>query len=103
MLEAAEEALRDSQTGRDSFLSDRKERSLILLDLIHLCESADRLSARTKKANSTVNWSRLSRLRNQGIVHNYPEADLEDIWRFVNQELPRLRRQLSRLEIPEGE
>jgi uncharacterized protein with HEPN domain len=61
------------------------------------------MTVRTKKANPRVDWSRLSRLRNEGLVHDYPEADLEDIWRFVRSELPKLRRQLSRLSIPEGE
>jgi hypothetical protein len=41
MREAAEEALRDSQAGHERFLNDRRERSQVLLDLIHLCESAD--------------------------------------------------------------
>jgi uncharacterized protein with HEPN domain len=104
MIEAAEEALRDSRVGRSRFFDDRKERSVILLDLIHLCESADRLSARAKKANPQVDWLRLSRLRNKGLVHDYPDVNLEDVWRFVCHELPRLRRQLARLKLlePEG-
>ena len=97
MIEAAEEATRDSAGGREEFMSDRRSRSVVLLDLIHLTESADKLSAGFKKAHPDVDWKRLSDLRNRGLVHDYPEADLEDIWKFVREELPRIRRRLARV------
>ena len=103
MIEAAEEGLRDAACGREEFLSDRRSRSVILLDLIHLTESADRLSVAFKKANSGINWKRLSELRNRGLVHEYADADHEDIWRFVREELPKLKRRLGRVSFREQE
>jgi len=100
MIEAAEEAHRDSETGREMFMNDRRSRAVLLLDLIHLTESADRLSAGFKKANPAIAWSRLRELRNEGLVHDYPEADFADIWSFVRNELPKLRRQLNRVGYP---
>jgi uncharacterized protein with HEPN domain len=73
----------------------------VLLDLIHLTESAEKTSAGLKERNPTVPWARLSRLRNRGLVHDYAEADLEDIWAFVREELPRIRRKLDRLSYSE--
>ena len=97
MIEAAEEARRDSEIGEKAFINDRRSRAVLLLDLIHLTESADKLSAGFKNANPAIDWRRLRDLRNEGLVHDYPEADFGDIWNFVRSELPKLRRQLDRV------
>ena len=101
MTQAAEEAKRDSERGREAFLEPGLIQKAVLLDLIHFTESAGKVSSGLKKANSNVNWERLSRLRNRGLVHDYAEVDLEDVWAFVRRELPRLRRQLNRLTYPD--
>jgi len=101
MLEAAEEAIRDAACGHAEFVSDRRSRSVVLLDLIHLTESADKLSVAFKKLNPGIDWRRLSELRNRGLVHEYPDVDIEDIWRFVREELPRLKRRLGRVSFRE--
>jgi uncharacterized protein with HEPN domain len=100
MIEAAEEARRDSEIGQEVFMNDRRNRAVLLLDLIHLTESADKLSVGFKKSNPTIGWRRLRELRNEGLVHDYPEADFADIWSFVRNELPKLRRQLNRVSYP---
>ena len=100
LLEAAEEVSRDAAEGKSVFLNDRLTRSTIILGLIHLTESADKLSKGFKRANTQVNWSRLRDLRNEGLVHGYPDADYDDLWRFIHVELPALRRQLSRPKRP---
>lgn len=103
MVEAAEEAKRDAAGGKSTFLEAGLVQKAILLDLIHLTESAEKTSAGLKKRNPTIPWARLARLRNRGLVHDYAEADLEDIWAFVQQELPRIRRRLDRLRYPDEE
>jgi uncharacterized protein with HEPN domain len=100
MIEAAEEAKRDASAGKASFLESGLVQKAVLLDLIHLTESAEKASAGLKNRNPSIPWARLSRLRNRGLVHDYAEADLEDIWAFVREELPRIRRQLDRLSYP---
>jgi uncharacterized protein with HEPN domain len=102
MIEAAEEAMRDASTGKAGFIEGGLGQKAVLLDLIHLTESAERLSRGTKTLNPQIPWQRLNRLRNGGLVHDYTEIDLEDVWAFVRVELPRLRRQLDRLKYSEG-
>jgi uncharacterized protein with HEPN domain len=97
MIEAAEEAKRDSAGGKGAFLKAGLVQKAVLLDLIHLTESAEKTSASLKKRNPTVPWARLSRLRNRGLVHDDAEVDLEELWSFVREDLPRIRRQLDRL------
>jgi uncharacterized protein with HEPN domain len=101
MTEAAEEAKRDSSEGKTAFLQGGLAQKAVLLDLIHFTESAEKTSPAFKRRNPRVPWQRLSRLRNRGLVHDYVEVDLEDIWTFVRDELPRIRRLLDRAIFPE--
>jgi uncharacterized protein with HEPN domain len=100
MIQAAEEAKSDSEVGREVFLNGGLNQKAILLDLIHFTESAEKTSAGFKKANPNIPWGRLSGLRNRGLVHDYTDIDLEDIWDFVRREVPRIRRQLDRVSYP---
>jgi len=102
MIEAAEDARRDSDGGKESFDLRGMAQRAILLDLIHFTESAERTSPAFKKGNSSIPWQRLSSLRNHGLVHDYAEVDMEDIWNFVRDELPRIRRKLDRAKYPDG-
>jgi uncharacterized protein with HEPN domain len=101
MIQAAEEAKRDSEGGRQIFFGPGMPQKAVLLDLIHFTESAERASPGFKKFNSRIPWERLSGLRNRGLVHDYMEVDLEDIWGFVKGELPHIRRQLDRVKYPD--
>ena len=100
MIQAAEEAKRDSAGGKESFIEPGLVQKAVMLDLIHLTDSAEKTSASLKKSNPRIPWDRLSRLRNRGLVHDYMEVDLEDLWSFLRDELPRLRKQLGGLKYP---
>jgi uncharacterized protein with HEPN domain len=101
MTQAAEEAKIDSTGGKEAFIQGGLTQKAVLLDLIHLTESAERISPGFKKRNPHIPWDRLARLRNRGLVHDYLEAEIEDIWSFVREELPRLRRHLDRVTYPD--
>lgn len=101
MIQAAEEAKQEAASGKQDFMAGGLTQKAVLLDLIHLTESADKTSFGFKKANSKISWERLTRLRNHGLVHDYAEVDMEDVWRFVQEELPRIRRQLDKVNFPE--
>ncbi|MGC2288761.1 MAG: HepT-like ribonuclease domain-containing protein [Thermoplasmata archaeon] len=100
MTEAAEEAKRDAAGGKAMFLLRGLAQKAVLLDLIHFTESAEKTSPAFKNLNPRVPWERLSRLRNRGLVHEYVEVDLEDLWTFVRDELPGIRRLLDRAVLP---
>jgi uncharacterized protein with HEPN domain len=103
MIEAAEEAKADAAAGRDEFNRGGLVQKAVLLDLIHLTESADGTSSSFKKLNPRVPWKRLSRLRNEGLVHDYIQVNLDDVWAFVSRELPAIRRLLNRVRYSEGD
>jgi uncharacterized protein with HEPN domain len=101
MIQAAEEARRDAEGGKETFMEPGMPQKAVLLDLIHFTESAEKASPGFKKGNSRIPWERLSGLRNRGLVHDYTEVDLAEIWRFVKEELPQIRRLLDRVKYPD--
>ena len=103
MVEAAELARQDAGGRPQEFLRPGLVQRAVLLDLIHLTESAERTSPGLKRVNSRFPWARLTRLRNKGLVHDDEELDLEDIWQFLHEVLPRIRRQLQRMRYPARE
>ncbi|HEV2317105.1 MAG TPA: HepT-like ribonuclease domain-containing protein [Thermoplasmata archaeon] len=96
MIQAIEEVTADVAEGREAFLRPGLVQKAVLLDLIHLTESAEKTSRGFKSANPSIPWSRLSKLRNVGLVHEYLEVNLEELWTFIRDELPSIRRKLAR-------
>jgi uncharacterized protein with HEPN domain len=100
MIEAAEEAKLDTAGGQEVFLKPGLVQKAALLDLIHFPEPAERASPNLKKTNPRIPWAQRSELRNHGLVHDYPDVDLERIWHFVHVALPVIRRKLDHLAYP---
>jgi len=102
MLEAIEEAKVDVAEGFEAIARQGKDQKALRLDLIFLCESADRLSPAFHKANGGIDWDRLHDLRSHGLVHEYESFDPEDAWRFVTADMPRIERKLRSAKFPKG-
>ncbi|HEV2520032.1 MAG TPA: HepT-like ribonuclease domain-containing protein [Thermoplasmata archaeon] len=100
MVEAAAETIRDAAGGKDEFLKGGLLQKAVILDLIHLTESAEKTSRGLRRLNPKIPWQRMNKLRKFGLVHDYGTVDLEDVWAFVQRELPGIRRQLERLTYP---
>jgi hypothetical protein len=54
MIEASEEAKRDAVKGKQSFVEPGLVQKAVLLDLIHMTESAGRASSGLKKSNPQI-------------------------------------------------
>ena len=100
MTEAIEQMRQDLGGSKEDFLNPGLVQRAVLLSLIHLTESAERTSGRLKALNPTFPWARLSRMRNRGLVHDYEQVDLEDLWRFLRDDLTTIRRRLDRMRFP---
>jgi uncharacterized protein with HEPN domain len=96
MIEAIKEAMEDSAGGEREFRADPKTQRAVTLDLIHLVESASKVSPGFKQNHPKVPWDLMSELRNHGLVHEYAEVDLDSLWAFVRDQLPGMARHLGR-------
>jgi len=79
---------------REAFLADRTMQHAVIRCLTVVGEAANRVSAETRDALSTVAWGEAVGLRNV-LVHDYQRIDLSRIWTIVETDLPPLLNALN--------
>jgi uncharacterized protein with HEPN domain len=81
---------------KDAFFRDRKTQSAVLHQLLLIGEATKRLSENYRNAHTGVPWKRISGMRDV-LIHQYDAVDLEEVWKTVQVELPKLISQLEPL------
>lgn len=97
MLDAVRRAQR-FMGGMDlgSFLADEKTQSAIIRQLEVIGEAARRVSRAFREAHGDVPWQPSAAMRNV-LIHEYFGVDLEEVWKTVMEDLPRLEAVLKAL------
>ena len=96
MIEAIQKTKRYQARGRKEFFENEETQQLVIHNLEHLVESADHLSQPFKKGHPMVGWTHLSRVRTM-LVHGYADVRVEDVWKFLRDELPVVERRLLKI------
>lgn len=73
----------------EQFRSDAKTQSAIIHQFLIIGEVAKLLSEQFKKANASIPWSAMARMRDK-LVHHYRGVDLQQIWRAADADIPKL-------------
>jgi uncharacterized protein with HEPN domain len=73
----------------EKFKSDAKTQSAIIHQFLIIGEVAKLLSEQFKKANASIPWSAMARMRDK-LIHHYRGVDLQEIWRAADAEIPKL-------------
>ncbi len=76
------------------------EQSGTMYQLAIMGEAAKRLSADFRSAHPQIDWRGMIGFRDI-LVHHYHRLDLEEIWRVVTIEVPRVLVELDKLVPPE--
>jgi uncharacterized protein with HEPN domain len=97
IVHAARRAL-DFTAGmaRDEFAHDVKTQSATLHQLLVIGEAVKRLSAEFRAAHPSTPWGLIAGMRDK-LVHAYDEIDLDEVWRTVTIDIPKLLAQLKPL------
>ncbi|MCH7702513.1 MAG: DUF86 domain-containing protein [Planctomycetes bacterium] len=85
-----------------SFQSDYKTQSAVLHRLLLLGEAVKRLSPELQAAHPDIPWKPMAGMRDK-LIHAYDEVDLQQVWRTVERDIPRLLTQLGPLLPPSDE
>jgi uncharacterized protein with HEPN domain len=83
----------------DSFLQDEKTQSAVLHQLLILGEAVKRLSDQVREQNPDVPWKKVAGLRDV-LIHEYDTVDVEEVWRTVTTDIPKIIPKLERLVPP---
>lgn len=82
--------------GKRGFFADTKTQDAVLRNLQVLAESAKNLSQSLREAHPDIDWRGIIGFRNI-LVPDYLGINMIRVWEIVEQELPKLKRQVSAL------
>lgn len=77
------------QMDFEQFRKDPKTQSAIIHQFLIIGEVAKLLSEKFKKANPSLPWSAMARMRDK-LIHHYRGVDLREIWKAAEAEIPKL-------------
>lgn len=73
----------------DMFFEDIKTQSAVLHQLLVLGEAVKRLSPAFRNTHPEIPWSLIAGMRDN-LIHEYDSADLEEVWRTAQRDVPHL-------------
>ena len=85
-----------TQRGEADFFEDRMRQDAVVRNLQTMAESTQRLSAALKSAYAEVDWQGIADFRNV-LVHDYLGLNLMLIWKIIRDQVPELKRAISRI------
>lgn len=96
ILEAVERIERYAKKGRDAFQSDELIQTWMVHHILLIGEAAAQVSPELRSSHPEVPWRQIVAMRNL-LVHAYFAVDLDEVWRVVERDIPRLKGQVSAL------
>jgi len=78
-----------AQMDFEQFRKDPKTQSAIIHQFLIIGEVAKLLSDKVKKANPSLPWSAMARMRDK-LIHHYRGVDLMEIWKAAEADIPEL-------------
>ncbi|MFQ6132407.1 MAG: DUF86 domain-containing protein [Armatimonadota bacterium] len=96
ILEAIERIERYAKKGRDAFQSDELIQTWMVHHILLIGEAAAQVSPELRSSHPEVPWRQIVAMRNL-LVHAYFAVDLDEVWRVVERDIPRLKGQVSAL------
>ena len=73
----------------EQFRADAKTQSAVIHQFLLIGEVAKLVSDGFKRANPSVPWSAMARMRDK-LIHHYRGVDLQEIWNAAEVEIPKL-------------
>jgi uncharacterized protein with HEPN domain len=84
---------------KPAFMSDSKTQSAVLHQLLVLGESVKRLSDEFRNRNPEIPWRLMAGMRDH-IIHGYDMVNLDEVWKAVADDVPRLLQNIEPLLPP---
>jgi uncharacterized protein with HEPN domain len=81
---------------QEEFLKDELTIDAVLLNLIQLGETANKLSEEFKDIHDGIDWFKLRGLRNR-IVHDYQGTNLPIVWKIVKEDIAELKKFIEKI------
>lgn len=91
---------------KDKKRNDLKDDKMLSYSLVHLLEligeAANGISNEFQMNNSNIPWKAIIGMRNR-LIHGYFDIDLNIVWKTVNKDIPKLKREIEKIIMSEKE
>ncbi len=87
---------------KTAFLGDPKTQSAILHQLLVIGEAVKRLSEKFRASHPEIPWAMVAGMRDK-LIHEYDDVDLDEVWKTLNTDIPRLISLLKPLVHEQGQ
>lgn len=78
------------------FCVDRKTIDAVVRNLEIIGEAARNIGQGFSEQHSELPWSQMVSMRNK-VIHEYIAVDLEILWKTINEDIPKLKKQIERI------
>jgi uncharacterized protein with HEPN domain len=79
---------------KSAFLEDLKTISAVLHQLLVLGEAGKWISQEFRAQHKNIPWKKIAGMRDK-LIHEYDDVDLNEVWKTVRADVPRLIKQLE--------
>ena len=93
-IKEIEEFLKD--LSFDDFAENTLAIRAVTMDFVIIGEAAKHLPAETRRKQPQISWSKIVGMRNV-LTHEYPETDVEILWKTAKKRLPELKKAVNEL------
>ncbi len=98
MLEATKQIkIYIDEVSYEEFEKDSLRQDGVIRQIEILGEAANQISENLKEEYPEIPWKDVAGMRNK-LIHGYFEVDLETVWNTVKNDLPRLRKDLQKID-----
>jgi uncharacterized protein with HEPN domain len=94
--DAVERILKYTSEGKSAFDQDEKTQDAVVRNLEIIGEAAKNVSDELRSNQPDIPWRRLAGMRDK-LIHEYFGVNLAIVWQVVDQEIPKLRAQVSEI------
>ena len=96
ILEAISKILRYTKKfkNQDDFYRDEEAFDASLMNFVIIGEMVSKMSMDFKNFNNKIDWNRIKDFRNL-VAHDYFGIDAEEVWQIINNDLPKLEKDIS--------
>lgn len=82
--------------SKEKFIKDRMVQSAVIRELEIIGEAVKNISNETREKHPEIEWKNIAGARDV-FIHGYFQVDLERVWDIVENNLPDLKRKISKV------